>query len=98
MLTVENKENSSKEDSPSDNTSEKTATRPVSMSTTTNTASTANSAGTASTALANAAKVSTTAAAVIPTKEDYTSRYWESTQETLVGIYGNRDPLTGKPS
>jgi ribonucleoside-diphosphate reductase alpha chain len=93
MLTVENKENSSKEDSPSDNTPEKTAARPVSMSTTTST-----STPTASTALANAAKTSSsTAATVIPAKEDYTSRYWESTQETLVGLYGNRDPLTGQP-
>jgi hypothetical protein len=24
-------------------------------------------------------------------KEDYTYRYWESTQETLVGLYGKRD-------
>ena len=30
-------------------------------------------------------------------KEDYTNLYWESTQETLVGLYGKRDPLTGQP-
>ncbi len=29
-------------------------------------------------------------------KEDYTYRYWESTQETLVGLYGKRDAL-GQP-
>lgn len=29
--------------------------------------------------------------------EDYTSRYWESTQETLVGLYAKRDPITGQP-
>ncbi len=29
--------------------------------------------------------------------EDYTYRYWESTQETLVGLYGKRDSLTGQP-
>ncbi|MGH9550174.1 MAG: ribonucleotide reductase N-terminal alpha domain-containing protein, partial [Terriglobales bacterium] len=32
-----------------------------------------------------------------PAKEDYTPRYWESTQETLVGLYGKRDPQTGQP-
>jgi ribonucleoside-diphosphate reductase alpha chain len=30
-------------------------------------------------------------------KEDYTHRYWESTQETLVGLYAKRDPITGQP-
>lgn len=30
-------------------------------------------------------------------REDYTSLYWESTQETLVGLYGKRDPVTGLP-
>ncbi len=30
-------------------------------------------------------------------KEDYTHRYWESTQETLVGLYAKRDPKTGLP-
>ncbi|HEY9713300.1 MAG TPA: ribonucleotide reductase N-terminal alpha domain-containing protein, partial [Chroococcales cyanobacterium] len=30
-------------------------------------------------------------------REDYTNRYWESTQETLVGLYGKRDPDTGLP-
>lgn len=89
MLTVENKENSSKEDSPSDNTSEKTANRPVSMSST---------PSSTSTQVATTVKASTSpATTVIPAKEDYTSRYWESTQETLVGLYGNRDPLTGQP-
>ncbi|MBS1998959.1 MAG: hypothetical protein JSS86_21685, partial [Cyanobacteria bacterium SZAS LIN-2] len=29
-------------------------------------------------------------------KEDYSNRYWESTQETLVGLYGKRDAL-GQP-
>src|SRR5271168_3527885 len=28
---------------------------------------------------------------------DYSSRYWESTQETLVGLYGKRDNVTGLP-
>src|SRR5262249_26968570 len=32
-----------------------------------------------------------------PIKEDFTSRYWESTQETLVGLYGKRDLHTGQP-
>ncbi len=31
-------------------------------------------------------------------KEDFSSRYYESTQETLVGLYGNRDPVTGEPN
>jgi ribonucleoside-diphosphate reductase alpha chain len=30
-------------------------------------------------------------------KEDYSHLYWESTQETLVGLYANRDPQTGEP-
>jgi hypothetical protein len=30
-------------------------------------------------------------------KEDYTHRYWESTQETLVGLYAKRDSKTGLP-
>jgi ribonucleoside-diphosphate reductase alpha chain len=30
-------------------------------------------------------------------KEDYTHRYWESTQETLVGLYAKRDSKTGQP-
>lgn len=30
-------------------------------------------------------------------REDYSSRYWESTQETLVGLYGKRDSSTGLP-
>ncbi len=29
---------------------------------------------------------------------DFTSRYWESTQETLVGLYGKRDSVTGQPT
>jgi ribonucleotide reductase alpha subunit len=29
--------------------------------------------------------------------EDFRSLYWESTQETLVGLYGKRDPSTGEP-
>jgi ribonucleoside-diphosphate reductase alpha chain len=28
---------------------------------------------------------------------DFTEHYWESTQETLVGLYGKRDPKTGQP-
>lgn len=36
-------------------------------------------------------------AAVDQSKEDFTSLYWESTQETLVGLYGRRDPSTGQP-
>jgi ribonucleotide reductase alpha subunit len=28
---------------------------------------------------------------------DYSSRYWDSTQETLVGLYGKRDSITGQP-
>jgi ribonucleoside-diphosphate reductase alpha chain len=32
-----------------------------------------------------------------PVKEDYTNLYWESTQETLVGLYGQRDNKTGLP-
>src|SRR3990167_1176418 len=31
------------------------------------------------------------------TIEDYTRLYWESTQDTLVGLYAQRDPLTGQP-
>ena len=30
-------------------------------------------------------------------REDYTARYWESTQETLVGLYAKRDPISGLP-
>lgn len=30
-------------------------------------------------------------------KEDYSSRYFETTQETLIGLYAKRDPVTGKP-
>jgi ribonucleoside-diphosphate reductase alpha chain len=30
-------------------------------------------------------------------KVDYSSRYWDSTQETLVGLYGKRDNITGLP-
>lgn len=30
-------------------------------------------------------------------KEDFSSRYWETTQETLVGLYARRDPKTGQP-
>lgn len=30
-------------------------------------------------------------------KEDFTPLYWESTQETLVGLYGKRDSQTGLP-
>lgn len=33
----------------------------------------------------------------LPVSEDYTNRYWESTQETLVGLYAKRDPITGQP-
>jgi len=33
-----------------------------------------------------------------PIRDDYTYRYWESTQETLVGLYGKRDPVTGQPT
>ncbi len=29
--------------------------------------------------------------------EDYNHLYWESTQETLVGLYGKRDSTTGQP-
>ncbi len=32
-----------------------------------------------------------------PERVDFTSRYWESTQETLVGLYGKRDSVTGQP-
>jgi ribonucleotide reductase alpha subunit len=28
---------------------------------------------------------------------DYSNRYWDSTQETLVGLYGKRDSITGLP-
>jgi ribonucleoside-diphosphate reductase alpha chain len=45
----------------------------------------------------NAAPAQTPVAPVQPTKDDYTYRYWESTQETLVGLYGKRDPITGSP-
>lgn len=31
------------------------------------------------------------------TREDYSHLYWESTQETLVGLYAQRDSLTGEP-
>jgi len=30
-------------------------------------------------------------------QEDFSQLYWESTQETLVGLYGKRDPVTGQP-
>lgn len=30
-------------------------------------------------------------------REDYNNLYWESTQETLVGLYAKRDPVTGQP-
>ena len=30
-------------------------------------------------------------------RPDYTNQYWESTQETLVGLYGKRDPASGMP-
>jgi ribonucleoside-diphosphate reductase alpha chain len=30
-------------------------------------------------------------------KEDFLPLYWESTQETLVGLYAKRDPKTGQP-
>lgn len=30
-------------------------------------------------------------------KEDFTSLYWETTQETLVGLYARRDTKTGQP-
>lgn len=30
-------------------------------------------------------------------RKDYSERYWESTQDTLVGLYGNRDSSTGQP-
>lgn len=30
-------------------------------------------------------------------RKDYTERYWESTQDTLVGLYGNRDSSSGQP-
>lgn len=30
-------------------------------------------------------------------KEDFSSLYWETTQETLVGLYAKRDPKTGQP-
>lgn len=30
-------------------------------------------------------------------KENYSSLYWETTQETLVGLYAKRDPRTGQP-
>ena len=33
----------------------------------------------------------------MPVTEDFTHRYWESTQETLVGLYAKRDPITGQP-
>jgi ribonucleoside-diphosphate reductase alpha chain len=29
---------------------------------------------------------------------DYSGRYWDSTQETLVGLYGKRDPISGLPT
>lgn len=31
-------------------------------------------------------------------QEDYTHRYWESTQETLIGLYAKRDAKTGLPT
>ena len=30
-------------------------------------------------------------------KDDFTALYWETTQETLVGLYAKRDPKTGQP-
>ncbi len=30
-------------------------------------------------------------------KEDFSARYWQTTQETLVGLYARRDPKTGQP-
>lgn len=30
-------------------------------------------------------------------KEDFSGLYWETTQETLVGLYAKRDPKTGQP-
>lgn len=49
----------------------------------------------------NSTPTATPATPVVPviarTKEDYTYRYWESTQETLVGLYGKRDVITGQP-
>ena len=38
-----------------------------------------------------------TAASGQQQKEDFSHRYWESTQETLVGLYAKRDPKTGLP-
>lgn len=37
------------------------------------------------------------ARAITSVKDDYSARYWESTQETLVGLYGKRDPDSGQP-
>lgn len=45
----------------------------------------------------NAINQAAQAAAPTPVKEDYSNKYWESTQETLVGLYGKRDSQTGLP-
>src|SRR5690349_9392224 len=31
-------------------------------------------------------------------KEDFQPLYWESTQETLIGLYAQRDSVTGQPT
>lgn len=43
------------------------------------------------------APIAITQAPQVSKKEDYTHRYWESTQETLVGLYGKRDSKSGQP-
>lgn len=44
-----------------------------------------------------AAKDSVNDTPALQPKEDYNHLYWESTQETLVGLYAQRDPVTGQP-
>ncbi|MBU6453977.1 MAG: hypothetical protein KGS72_19515 [Cyanobacteria bacterium REEB67] len=50
----------------------------------------------ADSAPSNTASQTASASTAAYGKEDYTHRYWESTQETLVGLYGKRDEL-GQP-
>lgn len=91
MQTVQNKENSQK-----DGNTEAGTTAPSSQASLPVSMQTISASASASTAKSFPIK-GESAPITLPVSEDYTHRYWESTQETLTGLYAKRDPLTGLP-
>jgi len=48
--------------------------------------------------LAASSKQDATASANKLLRQDYSNHYWQSTKETIVGLYARRDPNTGQPT